>query len=205
MKVGAVVLAAGLSSRMPVNKLLLPLNGKTVIECVLETLLKSELDEVVVVTGKDRSDMDSILDLYDVRCVHNPNFNKGQSTSVIAGIKALSHNLEGVFFVMGDQPLIKQEIINGMINQFKASESTILVPKSDRGQGSPVLFGSKWFPALLQVKGDKGGREIIRQHPDQVAYYQIPDQNFFIDIDTESAYDLVRSILDQRKSEKTAT
>ena len=106
LKIGAVVLAAGLSSRMGVQKLLLPWKGKTVIETVVDTLISSEMTEIVVVTGTGcRANIEIAWIKKMIHIIFNPDFADGNMvTSLVTGLKALQGKVDAVLMVLGDQP-----------------------------------------------------------------------------------------------------
>ena len=160
--ISAIILAAGLSSRMGKNKLLLPLGKQSVIEHVVEKVSKSQVDEIIVVLGNDAKDIEAVLDRFDIKTVVNSNYIKGQSTSVKVGIREVDDHTEGALFIMGDQPMIKTGIINDIIHKFSECECSIVVPTYNNQRGNPVLFGNLWFEELNHVQGDKGGRDILK-------------------------------------------
>ncbi|MBI9012096.1 MAG: molybdenum cofactor cytidylyltransferase [Clostridiales bacterium] len=186
--ISAIILAAGLSSRMGKNKLLLPLGKQSVIEHVVEKVSKSQVDDIIVVLGNDAKDIEKILERFDVRTVINSDFLKGQSTSVKTGILEVDDCTDGALFIMGDQPLIKTEIINDIIHKFYECTCSIVVPTYNNQRGNPVLFGNNWFEELDQIQGDKGGRDILKNNLDQVCFMEISDDLFLKDIDDEAMY-----------------
>ena len=191
--ISGVVLAAGASTRMQKNKLLLPLKEITVIETVLKTLLQTTLSEVIVIGGRDYALLSKLLESYPVKCFENKAYLEGQSTSMIKGLSKIRTNAEGCFFFMGDQPLIDVENIEQMILSFKQSESqkTIVTPVGKQGRGAPVLFGTAWFEALKEIRGDQGGRSVIEEAGDHVIQHLIERASFFWDVDDEVLYQQV--------------
>jgi molybdenum cofactor cytidylyltransferase len=101
LRIGAVVLAAGLSSRMGVQKLLLPWKGKTVIEMVVDTMILSRITEIVVVTGRDAEQIASTLKSKPVQIIYNPDFANGNMvTSLNTGLKALREKVDAILMVL---------------------------------------------------------------------------------------------------------
>lgn len=191
--ISAIILAAGLSSRMGKNKLLLPLGKQSVIEHVVETVCKCQVGEIIVVLGKCSKNIEAVLDRFNIKIVFNADYASGQSTSLKAGMKTIDNQTDGVLFFMGDQPMIKVELINDIIHQFNESESSIIVPTYNNKRGNPVLFAACWFAELLQVQGDKGGRDILNNNLDQVRFVTIRDALFFKDVDTEIMYNQIKA------------
>ncbi|HEY3168590.1 MAG TPA: NTP transferase domain-containing protein, partial [Candidatus Binatia bacterium] len=117
--ISAVVLAAGRAQRIGREKLLLPLRGKPVLQWVLESALASDLDEIVCVT-RELTSAQRQLNLSNERLLWLTNYaaDRGQSTSVISGLWATNPRSDGVMFLVGDQPLIRKELINALIEKF---------------------------------------------------------------------------------------
>lgn len=199
MKIDGIILAAGKSSRMKKNKLLLPLGGEVVIRSVVKAVLESQVNDIIVVTGRDAEILESELMGLDVACVFNTNYEMGQSTSVKKGLEALKPSSDGVLFFMGDQPLVEAKIIDEMIEAFKKSKSSILVPRTREGRGNPVLFSKKWYEHLKDVSGDQGGRQLLKQHQEEILYFDIEDPMFFYDIDDLEKYDFLKSYLEKHQ------
>lgn len=190
----AVILAAGLSSRMKKNKLLLPLGDTTVIEHVVKTVLSSKVDYVIVVLGRDHEFIRNLLKSYPIRMLYNDQYEKGQSTSIIKGLETLPRTgVDGVLFAMGDQPLITIEGLNAIIDAFATQKGKIIVPVDTESgkKGAPVLFDQSFFSDIRKIEGDQGGKVVIRQYPDAVYECEIQNAVFFDDIDTEDAYESI--------------
>lgn len=190
----AVILAAGLSSRMKNNKLLLPLGETTVIEHVVKTVLSSKVDYVIVVSGRDHEVVRKLLKYYPIRLLYNDQYEKGQSTSIIKGIETLPRiGVDGVLFAMGDQPLINMEGLNAIVDAFAMKKGKIIVPvntQTDK-KGAPVLFDQTFLSDIRKIEGDQGGKIVIRQHPEVVYECEIESPDFFDDIDDEEAYESI--------------
>lgn len=194
-KIVAVVLAAGLSSRMGNNKLLMPLGNKTVIEHVIQELLKTNVDSIMVVGGNEFSLLQSKLESYPLNWVYNKSYREGQSLSIKAAVAKVMEMKEvrGILFVMGDQPLLDYEEINGMIRVFNQYDQKIVVPVDvNQKRGAPVLFHRHFFNAFFDLHGDQGGKKIIVNHPESVIEYKISKAHFFWDVDTAASYNTVK-------------
>ncbi len=194
MRVDAVVLAAGLSSRMKQNKLMLPFMGTTIIRHTVLTILESNVEKVIIITGNNEDLIRTELEDLNVIFVYNEHYKTGQSTSVCLGVET-SDDSDGIMFFMGDQPMIKSHFIDDMIETFKEMDETILVPYCKDKRGNPVLFNKKWYKELLKVTGDYGGRFIIENNLNDVRRYCLEDELFFTDVDTIEKYnDLLDTI-----------
>ena len=125
MRTGAVVLAAGKSSRMGVNKLLLEVAGRTVLDRLLNALTQG-VDEVVVVTGNNPELIRVIAEAHDVRVAHNPEHEKGMTTSFQTGINALG-NVDAAFLVLGDQLGLRPELLRRMAAAIEDVHGALIV------------------------------------------------------------------------------
>ena len=193
--ISAVVLAAGRAQRLGEEKLLLPLRGKPVLQWVLESALASDLDEIVCVT-RELASVRRQLNLSDERLFWLTNYaaDRGQSTSVISGLWATNPKSDGVMFLVGDQPLIRKELINSLIEKFRTGWAWIVAPSFNREPRNPVLFRRNLFPELLQLSGDRGGRVLIEKHRNKTALVEWKDETPFLDIDVHEDYERLKEI-----------
>jgi molybdenum cofactor cytidylyltransferase len=187
--IAGIVLAAGRSSRLGRPKQLLPLHGEPLIRHTLRQVLKSTLDEVIVVTGHKADEVrDAVADL-PVACVFNPDAAAGQSTSVRAGLAALSPDVEASVFVLGDQPGVDPNVIDSLIATWRASRSPVVAPRYEERIGNPVLFDRRVFPELTQLEGDAGARPVVRAYQDTGELQLVPVEGVAPpDVDTEADY-----------------
>lgn len=184
MKIRGIILAGGLSSRMGENKLELKIDGKTIIDKVIENVKSSKLQDVVVVWGKYEVDT-------DLPKRFNANYEEGMSTSIIEGMK--DYIGDGVMVILGDMPFIEGNIINKLVSTFESSKKNIIIPRYEGKKGNPVIIGSLYFEALLKNKGDKGARDIIKENPGDIEWVDVDNNSILIDIDDDTTY---RNILE---------
>lgn len=189
-KIKALVLAAGYSSRMKTNKMLLPLGDSTVIENTVRGFLQSRVDGVAVVVGNEKEKIQQVLASYPVQLIENSRFTQGMSSSVQEGIKVLDKDaeLEGIMINPGDMPLIKAETVNAILEKFKESAFPIIIPVYQGKKGHPVLFAKSLFSQLLEIGGDVGAREVVRRNNEQCCFLEVNDQGILIDIDCPEEY-----------------
>ncbi len=161
MRTGAVVLAAGKSSRMGANKLLLDVAGRTVLDRLLDALTAG-VDEVVVVTGNNPEPIRAIAEAHGVRVAHNADHEKGMTTSFQTGVRALE-GLDGVFLVLGDQLGLRPELPRRMAAALEDIPGALIVsPMHDGKRGHPVLFGWSLRDEILAVEGALKG--VVERH-----------------------------------------
>jgi molybdenum cofactor cytidylyltransferase len=195
--ISAIILAAGQSSRMGQHKLLLPLLGKPLLLHAIENATASGFDEVLVVLGHHAEDVRELLARYPVRLVENPDFAQGQSTSVRAGVAALSAQTAATMILLGDQPLVNPTILKRLMQAWHESARPIVVPYYAGQRGNPVLFARFLFPELLGVSGDQGGREILQRHAADIEPVHIAEADAAQDLDTWQEYQALLKRLGQ--------
>ena len=190
LNVSAIVLAAGESKRMVGrNKLLLPLAGKTIIECTVDAILAARIDDVIVVLGHEAAAIQKVLNKRSLRFTFNPNYRCGMASSIHAGLAALAPPAQTVMIALADQPLITTAEINFLITEFsRATEKSIGVPICNGQRGNPVLFDLRYREEMLALQGDVGGKTILARHPEAVLEMALPAENILVDADTPEAY-----------------
>lgn len=200
--IAAIILAAGQSSRMGQHKLLLPVLGKPLLLHAVENTTAAGFDEVLVVVGYHAEAVRELLSRYPVRLVENPDYALGQSTSVRAGVAALSAQTAAAMILLGDQPLVKPAILQRLMHAWHASARPIIVPYYAGQRGNPVLFARALFPELLGVSGDQGGREILQKHAADIEPVQIAEADAAQDLDTWQEYQALLKRLGQAPAEQ---
>jgi molybdenum cofactor cytidylyltransferase len=183
--VAAIVLAAGLSSRMRTNKLLLPIGGKPVIRHVAEAVVASRASPVIIVTGSAAPEITAALEGLDVKFHENSDYAKGLSESLKCGVRQVPPQCAGVLVVLGDMPFVSTATIDRLAKAFEAeSGGAIGVPACQGRRGNPVLWGRRFFAEILALTGDKGAKSLMSLHDDSVFELEVDDEGILIDIDT---------------------
>lgn len=188
VKVAAVVLAAGLSQRMgKQNKLLMSVGGKPMVRRTLEAFV-ARCDEVIVVTGYEANEVRDRISGLSLRVVHNPDYAKGQATSVAAGLKA-ALGAECILVGLGDQPLLTTTHLDALIAAHHDVDSTkISVPHNGRSRGNPIVIPGALAGQMLADKQNPGCGKFTRQRPDLVNLIQMNARAYFDDVDTPEDY-----------------
>lgn len=175
-----IIMASGFSRRMKRNKLTIKINGDTIIEKVIKAAEKSKLDEILLIY---RSEEIKELGLkYNLKIIYNPNAILGQSESVKLGVKN-SHESSGYMFFVADQPYLDTVVIDTLIDAYRKEEK-ITIPYFGGKFGMPLIFPNRFREDLLNTKGDKGGREIIRDNPSLVQRIDFFNEKLGMDIDS---------------------
>jgi len=189
--ISAVILAAGLSRRLGGRpKQLLRLGGKTIIEHVVENVLRTSVEEVIVVLGARCQEIRQVLNPYPVQCIYNPRYKEGIGASVAAGAEAASPYTQGIMFVVGDQPLLSSDYMSRLLNVFLGKTPLILKPEN----GMPTIFSGALKQELMSLTGDTGGRQLIKKYREKVVMLPALPANQTLDVDTEHDYQKVLEI-----------
>ena len=188
--ISAVVLAAGRAQRMDEQKLFLPFRDKAVLQWILETALTSRIDEVICVV-RDLAAVRQRIRLAHERLFWLANYaaDRGKSTSIIAGLWATNPNTDGTLFLVGDQPMIRRELIDSLIGHFEKTEALIVAPKFANKVRNPTLFRRDLFPELLKLTGDRGGQTLLEKYPDKVEFIEWHEEAPFMDIDVREDFE----------------
>jgi molybdenum cofactor cytidylyltransferase len=187
-KIAALVLAAGQGRRMRgPSKLLSTINGKPLVRIATEAALKSKASSVTVVTGHRADDVKAALKGLRVALVHNPDHAEGLSTSLRTGVESLPAGVDGAIVLLADMPGVEAATIDRLIGAFAPDQGALLVvPTFEGKRGNPVLWSSRFFPALAAVHGDTGGRHLIGENPESVVEVEVGPA-VALDIDTPEA------------------
>jgi molybdenum cofactor cytidylyltransferase len=186
-KIGAIVLAAGKSSRMGgQNKLLSMLSGgRPMIVQTVEAILGCTASPALVVTGHNAPQIRSALAGRHVQFVEAVDFANGMAASIATGIAALSNEVDAALICLGDMPLIETAVLEALIAQFDPTEGReIIVPVYAGQRGNPVLWGRRFFSDLMSLRGDRGGRQILVDHMEFVVEVPVGTDSVLRDFDT---------------------
>jgi molybdenum cofactor cytidylyltransferase len=188
-RVVGIVLAAGEGSRMGRTKQLLPFRGKTILQWVVDNALAASLHRVVVVLGHEADTLAPLLAGRDVDVVVNPDYRLGQSTSLKAGLSALTDETEAALFILGDQPLVSPRIMDAILAAYEASPSPIVLPVFEGRRGNPVLFSRETFPRIAALTADQGARPLFAEYEGRILPVEVSDPAIHLDIDTAEEYE----------------
>jgi molybdenum cofactor cytidylyltransferase len=196
LKVHAVLLAAGRSSRMGgPNKLMALFDGKPLVLRTAERVLAAGVAGTVAVTGHQAERVDATLDGLGLRVVHNADFAEGLSSSLRAGIAALPSDAAGALIVLGDMPGISSADIDRLIDAFRKAEGRAVVRATYNGKrGNPVLLPRALFAEVATLHGDTGARHLVEAEGLDVVDVEI-GAAASVDVDTREAVELAGGVL----------
>jgi molybdenum cofactor cytidylyltransferase len=191
-RVGAIVLAAGQSSRFraaggsAMTKLVETLGDKPIVRMAAEAALASRARPVIVVTGHARSAVEAALAGLDLETAYNPEFSSGLASSLRVGLSAMPADIAGALLLLGDMPWVDARLIDAMIDAFLAAEAALAAAPTRAGRrGNPVLLGRGLFKAAARLQGDEGARRLVGAlSAGELAEVEAPDAGVIVDIDT---------------------
>jgi len=189
-KVSAVVLAAGLSSRMgEKNKLHLPINGEALVRHSIQQFRGAGIKDVVVVLGHEHEKTAELIKDLDVTLVINTDYASGQMTSVHRGLGAAKEETLGCFIALGDQPAVTQDSLTRLVNGLESrGKKEVIVPYFEGKRGNPILLSAKARTDILDGKKNFGCRKFIENNPDLVQRVEVTDAGVITDLDTPQDY-----------------
>jgi len=185
-RVAGLLLAAGGSSRLGRPKQLVEFEGKTLIRRSAESLIGAGCYPVLVVLGSETERSKKELNSLELNTVENQDWESGMSSSIRVGLDRLltgEPSLDGVLITLCDQPRVTADKLKPFLEKFAAEHASIVAAEYDGVIGVPALFARDMFDALLNLTGDKGARELIRQH-EHAASIDLPEAA--LDVDTPS-------------------
>jgi molybdenum cofactor cytidylyltransferase len=201
-EIGAVVLAAGRSSRFraeggqEVSKLVARFGGKPLVRHAAEAALASRARPVVVVTGHAREAVEAALAGLPLLFAHNPDFASGLASSLKTGVAALPAHVAGALVLLGDMPAIEAPLLDRLIAAFAARPLALAAAPVHAGRrGNPVLLSRALFAALSRLEGDEGARRLLSQaDPLGVVELEVEGDGVTLDIDTPSELAAARKL-----------
>ena len=192
MKIAGLILAAGGSSRMgDQNKLMMPFQGKPMLNHVVNASLNSNLTQTFVVVGHQSSEIKNLVQSDDIQCVENEQWETGMASSIVAGISQLKQ-FDGFLILLGDMPLVTPKLINEII--FHGSADKIVIPIKDGLHGNPVFFGSKFWNEITALSGDNGAKIVIQNNLSSLIKIEIQSNIIFKDYDTKESLESVAGV-----------
>jgi molybdenum cofactor cytidylyltransferase len=184
----AMILAAGESRRMGAPKLLLPLGEKTIIETVVDEILRSKADKILVVLGAEREKIESKIANRPVKIVANLRFEEGMLSSIQAGFETLPNEIEAVLVCLGDQPFIPSSVMDKLIEAYQNTRRGIILPVYKKKRGHPTLIDIKYRQEVKKLSPDIGLRALVYDHPQDVLEVEVDTPLILKDIDKPEDY-----------------
>ncbi|HEX5413282.1 MAG TPA: nucleotidyltransferase family protein [Terriglobia bacterium] len=187
--IAAIVLAAGESSRMGTDKALLMYRGRTFLENIISSLHDAGVRRVVIVLGHHAGLIQQRIDLSTVEFVVNQDYGRGQTSSLQAGLRALTGNEpNGVIVCLVDHPAFSVETARKLIQHFSFTGRSVVIPQIDGIHGHPVLLGRELFGKLLALGPHQGADTVVHQYRGRTEFVDVADPGILIDVDDPESY-----------------
>lgn len=201
----AVILAAGMSSRMGRPKQLLRVMGKSMLEHAITAAKGAGIVSPVLVIGAFAADILRDIKLAS-KCetIFNKDYKDGQATSLRVGVEAVKGKCDAAIFMLSDQPLIDAVLITELMEQFSNYRPDILYPVYKKQRGNPVVISARLFSRLINSSGDQGARFLFNDNSLALRAYQVENRAVITDVDTWLDYlRLLRSISGNQITEQS--
>lgn len=193
MKTGAVIVAAGMSSRMKAFKPMLSLRSSTIIKTAIASLRSAGVGEIAVVTGNNAGLLSKHLSPTGVTCLFNPNYEATEMfDSAKIGLNYLKNRCGRIFFLPGDVPLFSKCSLMAMEADMNRGGCEILMPMHDGKAGHPILIDSRAIPFLVSYKGGGGLKGAIDSYPGFKRNIQLDDIGMTLDADRPEDYERLK-------------
>jgi molybdenum cofactor cytidylyltransferase len=187
----AVVLAAGASTRMGRQKLLLPLAGEPLVRRVVREVAGAGFDEVLVVAGHEHEAVLAALDGLPIRHALNPDYATGMGSSFRTAIEALRDSTAAMF-ALADQPLLTARDYRRLLDTYQVQPRGIVRAQYGDVTAPPHLFDRQYFPELAQLV--HGARPVIQRHAAACVVLEFP-RELLLDVDTPEDYERAVALL----------
>jgi molybdenum cofactor cytidylyltransferase len=187
--ISAILLAAGLSRRMGDFKQLLQFQGKSFVECCVDNLLASGLDDIVVVTGHRDAEVRQALASRKIKFVFNADYQAGMSSSIKCGVQALEEKTEAILIALADQPHIHSSSISKVIAAYQKERPLLVVPTYANRRGHPIVLDGKLRAEIMTFDPAQGLRQVVHRHKDQALYLEMKSDSVLLDFDYPQDYE----------------
>ena len=189
-RVDAIVLAAGLSTRMGRTKALLPWGERTLLRYICEVIAMTGLHTSVVLGYKANSIADTLIGL-NVDTLYNENYETGEMLSSLQlGLKALQHsNADACMVLLGDQPAIRPEMIYALWQAHREGRGKNIRPVFDGQPGHPILIDRVFWDEIIELPPGSTPQEVIAAHSDDLYIMEVDTPAVVQDLDTPEAYE----------------
>jgi molybdenum cofactor cytidylyltransferase len=183
----AVILSGGASRRMGSPKALLPYQGQSFLEHLLQITVHEKIAVRRIVLGADAEPIANAVKLRSEEVVLNEDWEQGQLSSIQAALRTLPPGTDGMLLCLVDHPLISANLVDSLIAAFYSSKSLIVLPAFEGRRGHPVIFSAALYAELLAAPLDKGARAVVWSHASDIAEVQTDEQGCLLNLNDVDA------------------
>ena len=188
-------------------KAMLPLDGgDTFLTRIVRTFLDADIDDVVVVVGAEAEAIAHAFAASGLaaRFVENPEFEKGQFSSLLAGLRVVDRpGVAAALVTLVDVPLVAASTVRAVVDRYRRTHPPIVRPIRGTRHGHPVLIDRSLFDAIRAADPNAGAKGVVRAHASAAGDVEVDDEGAFIDIDTPEDYERWESLLKPRDPDKS--
>ena len=188
--ISAILLAAGQSKRISgKNKLLLKYKRKLLINHILKSLIKSKVQKIIIVLGKDHKEIKKkVLKSKKITFVVNKNYKIGIASSIKVGIKRITKKNKGFIIAQSDMPFIKCSHINKIFHSLSKKDFLVHVLKYKNIIGNPIGFNRKVIRKFKKISGDTGAKYMVKRLKNNTNYLKVNSPKIFRDLDVRKDF-----------------
>jgi molybdenum cofactor cytidylyltransferase len=187
--ISAIILAAGQSRRMGQPKMLLPWGNLTVIEHVITTFLNAGVEDIVLVTGGAREQVERLTAQYPIRRIYNSDYAKGEMLSSLQlGLTAMPAQVQATLIGLGDQPQVQERCVRLVCEAYRENKPQLVVPSFQMRRGHPWLVARPLCDKLLKLKPPESPRDFLNKHAGEIRYVAVDTPSILADLDTPEDY-----------------
>ncbi len=194
-RVAGVVLAAGQSTRMGRNKMLLEIGGRTLVRRAVTTAFTAGLDPVLVVVGHQSDKVRGELSGLPCTPVLNGEYASGMNTSLRAGIVALPDDVAAAVVLLGDMPLVDAAMVRSLVEALRRGNRPLAVSIYGDVVAPPIAYGRALFPELRALTAEACGKSVIKRHRAEATELRWPSETL-TDLDEPADVQRIRSRLE---------
>ena len=201
MKIGGLIVAAGLSSRMNDFKPLMKVENKPLIINTINSLRQSGIEDITIVVGYRGKDIEQCVKDENVNIIYNENYNNSfMYDSFKIGLREVASNCDAVAFIPGDIGFVSKYTVDLLIKELESTESKIVQPKYKNEVGHPPIISSQCFDYLLTYEGEGGLKGGMNHFEEESLYISTPDKFILFDMDTKEDFIRVKRDYESRQN-----
>lgn len=188
-----ILLCAGVSRRFGSPKALARLDGETVLERLQKLLIKTQVNEIIIVLGAHANLVKPYLLKHKcIKFVHNKDYKFGQTSSFKAGLQCAAQDAQGILLLPVDYPFIQEETVNRLIDFYKEANPLILIPSFEGQKGHPPLFSNRLRGEILALDNNSGLNSIAHSHQAQTKLLPVSDHGVVQTFNTQEEFEALK-------------